>query len=314
MNPLAPIIVGAGDDPHVLSVTEEVIKLGHRPVVFDLESVIRGGLSIDAAGKRITVDDVSIDLDTPRRGWLRRLHRADWGIGITTGSLRALELGTWHSAYSWLLETARIDWITDPTHTRLAESKLRQWRAATGLSIRYPKTIITSSAGDVADTFDGEVIVKPLGTGQYIEAGTVSAVFAEPMSSADERLEALKLAPFIVQERIVAARHLRVVTVGSKTWTAELVVDSDQPADWRRLAANHSSFTRPSSIDSTVISGAQLIAAELGIKYSSQDWVETSAGVAYLLDVNPAGQWLFLPPTIHAEVSQAIAEDLVMEP
>ena len=58
-------------------------------------------------------------------------------------------------------------------------------------------------------------------------------VYAESMMPTDIRLSALNAAPFIVQERIPAAKHLRVVTVGDRTWVATLDVDLTAPADWR---------------------------------------------------------------------------------
>lgn len=49
------------------------------------------------------------------------------------------------------------------------------------------------------------------------------------------------------------------------------------------------------------------ISRRLGLGYSSQDWILTPDYEEVLLDVNPAGQWLFLPESIGSEVSRAIA-------
>lgn len=307
-----PIVIGDRNDPHIAIVEDALVRRGRPAMVLDLESIMGNGLSIGADGCAVKVDDGWIDLGSTRTGWLRRFHRADWGLGVETGSIKALELGTWHSAYSWVLDAADVRWITEPTPLRRAESKLRQWRAATALGISYPRTIVTTSNDAVVHTFPGEeVIVKPLGTGQFIENGETKTVYAEAMMPTDSRLSALKSAPFIVQELLRATRHLRVVTVGDRSWVAALEVEPTDPADWRRSSRNHSEFKEVYGVDPIVTSGALEIASELSLGYSSQDWIQTIDGETFLLDVNPAGQWLFLPQTIGTAVAEAIADLLV---
>jgi hypothetical protein len=48
------------------------------------------------------------------------------------------------------------------------------------------------------------------------------------------------------------------------------------------------------------------LSAALGVGYSSQDWIEDVDGAHYFLDLNPGGQWLFLP--FADEVTAAIAD------
>lgn len=279
--------------------------------MLDLESIMADGLTISDDGFAVKVDGDWIDLALARTGWLRRLHRADWGLGVETGSVVALELGTWHSVYSWLLDAANVKWITEPMPLKQAESKLRQWSVATRVGIPFPRTLVTTSSEAVVSSFHDQVIVKPVGTGQFIQGGTINTVYAEPMLPTDPRLRALKSVPFIVQELLGTARHLRVVTVGNRSWVAALDVDSTSPADWRQVAVNHFAFAEVHEVDPVVTSGAMRIASELCLGYSSQDWIQTSDGEFFLLDVNPAGQWLFLPRPIGVAVAEAIA-DLLM--
>lgn len=311
MNSGVPILVGDRDDPHIAVVESSLVKRGSHPIVFDLESVMNNGLSIGDEGSAVRVDDVWNNLADVRTAWLRRFHRADWGLGVEAGSLRALELGTWHSAYSWILDAIGVRWITSPSVLSRAESKLWQWKAAARLGIPYPQTLVTTSSDAVAATFPNEVIVKPLGTGQFIQDGETRTVYAEPMMPTDSRLSALKSAPFIVQERIQAARHFRVVTVGDRSWVAALDVGPTSPADWRQLSHNHSAFVEALGDNSIVDTGALRIARDLGLGYSSQDWVQTTDGEVLLLDVNPSGQWLFLPQQMGAEITEALVDLLV---
>lgn len=293
--------------------TASLAARGCQVLTFDLDLLMKSGLSIGEGGSAVRLGNEWIDLSYPRAGWLRRLHSAEWGLGVETGSVKALELGTWHSALSWLIETTDVTWITEPRKLAQAESKLRQWRVARDLGVSYPRTLVTTSSEDVARTFEGQVIVKPLGTGQFIAEGDLKVVYAEPMSAGDERLKALQSAPFIVQERLAVRRHIRAVTVGRQLWSASLEVDVTDPADWRRRAVNHSSFKVVDNPGCELREGAVGIAEGLGLGYTSQDWIETPSGETYLLDVNPAGQWLFLPEPIGPSVAAAIADQLMAE-
>lgn len=302
-----PLIVGDPADPHVQAVCTALAARDVRPVIVDLESVTSAGMTISEDRAVLYVDGDRIELDQSRIGWLRRIHRAPWGLGITTGSVQALELGTWHSAFTWILETAKVTWITSPQHLRRAEGKLDQWRVANLLGIDYPRTLVSSSAEAVRAEFQSDVIVKPLGSGQFLDGGEVRTVYAEPMSPADPRLDNLAKAPFIVQEHVHAGRHLRVVTVGEQVWISALLVSDTDPADWRRTPENHTAFEVVSGAAPGVAHGAAAVAKQLALGYSSQDWVETRDGRTVLLDVNPSGQWLFLPERIGREVAEALA-------
>ncbi|WP_448232417.1 hypothetical protein [Microbacterium lacticum] len=119
--------------------------------------------------------------------------------------------------------------------------------------------------------FSEEVVVKPLGTGQFVAAGDVKTVYAEPMMPDDDRLRALSSAPFIIQERLHASRHLRVVTVGDRVWAAALDVQASAPADWRQSSANHSNFNEVNDVSPIVRDGAVAVARELGLSIRASE-------------------------------------------
>ena len=98
---------------------------------------------------------------------------------------------------------------------------------------------------------------------------------------------------------------MRVVSVRDQVWAAGL--DADQlPLDWRESEAAHASF-EVIATPKAVSRGALAVNRALGLSYSSQDWILTAPGKCFLIDVNPGGQWLFLPELIATEVASAIA-------
>lgn len=103
-----------------------------------------------------------------------------------------------------------------------------------------------------------------------------------------------------------------MVTVGDRVWAAALDVQASAPADWRQSSANHSNFNEVNDVSPIVRDGAVAVARELGLGYTSQDWIQEPGGKTFLIDVNPAGQWLFLPRVIGTAVAEAIADLLLV--
>lgn len=136
--------------------------------------------------------------------------------------------------------------------------------------------------------------------------GEAQVLWAQTLERNDERLVALAGAPFLVQEQIPAQRHLRVVTLQERAWCCALQADR-LPVDWRRDDAAHHSFELSS--DGEVEQAALRLAHDMGLGYSSQDWIDTGNGAVFI-DLNPAGQWLFLPEPVSGAVARAIAEHL----
>ena len=114
-------------------------------------------------------------------------------------------------------------------------------------------------------------------------------------------------APFLIQERLAARRHLRVVTVGERAWSFALDADG-LPLDWRQEPQAHFSWC-PARLPE-VEGSALTLARAMDAGYSSQDWIETGDGW-FFLDLNPGGQWLFLPEPHSSEITTAISSFLL---
>ena len=203
-----------------------------------------------------------------------------------------------------IAEDADIAWLSSYQQLVGTESKLLQARYASRLGITVPATVIASRVADIPAAFGDRLVIKPLGVGHFTEPdGEAMVVFARELDRSDPRLEALCRAPFIVQARVRASRHLRVVTVGTAVWVCGLDA-AGLPLDWRDSAASHDAF-RP--VDLPIVGRQAVALAEaLDVGYSSQDWIDTG-DEAVFVDLNPAGQWLFLPEPVRSQVSAAIA-------
>ena len=296
------IIVGEVGDPHVEAV---VSSLKRSAVILDAASLssteyeLRDGVLHVGSNATSAIDPKHL-----ARGWIRRLAPVTWMVDVGVESREAASRAAWLTLLSAILRSDSVDWLSRVDSIARAENKLVVDDAARACAVPMPRTVVTNSAARLAALEVDSVVVKPLGPGHYIEGGIAYNVFAKSVSLAAITDANLKDAPFLVQERLRATRHLRIVTVRNEAWAAALDADG-LPLDWRAEPSAHEAFT-DWKLDEATRHRALMVTARLGLGFSSQDWVVTQSGT-YLLDVNPGGQWLFLPSAVSSSVAQAIA-------
>jgi glutathione synthase/RimK-type ligase-like ATP-grasp enzyme len=198
-----------------------------------------------------------------------------------------------------------VEWLSNLERLFVAENKLVQQAAARELDIAVPLSAVTSTRERIPRELGESLIVKPLGPGQFVgDEGVAQVLYARELARDAPELDAIGGAPFLVQERLDAERHLRVVTVGARAWVSAFDAGA-LPVDWRRVDEAHDAFV-PSDEHEDVAEQARRLAARLGVRYSSQDWLIVD-GRPYFLDLNPGGQWLFLPEPVASAVTAEIA-------
>jgi glutathione synthase/RimK-type ligase-like ATP-grasp enzyme len=196
--------------------------------------------------------------------------------------------------------------VTTPVHLARAELKLVQLQAAFEARLPFPNTIVTNDrreAQNFASRF-AHVIAKPIRYGLVATQPKPRMAWTTEVSVAE--LGALVGPPVILQERIAAKRHLRVVTVGQQTFAS--AVDTND-CDWRMTVENHERFYRVPHHDFPSLFGmAQTMARSLGLGVSAQDWVIHAERGPLFLEANPVGQWLFLEEAHHGAIGNALVQ------
>lgn len=289
------LIVGSWEDPHARSVATRLSERDRvHPVVVDASTLRASRFVVEPSRVMVVLPgEEPIELEHGARAWLRRVAPDGWDAGTVLGSHDAAVKSSWLSLLSGIARTAQVAWLTDPAAAAVAENKLVQYAAAKPLDVRTPRTIVSSDLAAVTQALGQTFVVKPLGPAEFREDDHARAMFTVVVSADDMRPDLWARAPFIAQELVRASRHLRVVTVGSRAWIAALESSDELPMDWRRATGAHRAFW-PHEHDH-VADQALRMAASLRVGYSSQDWVVDSEDVPYFLDLNPGGQWMFLP-------------------
>lgn len=299
-----PLIIGSGDDPHVRAVVD---ALGRgAPYIVDACSLTQSSYLISEEGLEFGDGGALFRPGCGTRGWIRRLAPAGWGRGTVLGSRTAAAQASAVSLLAAACRLPSVEWLTPIDPLLIAESKVGQITAALRLGIATPATVITNRRDRAQQALGDRVVIKPLGPGHFqTDAGTAAVVYATAVDLSDPQFDDLGDTPFLIQKLLVTKEHLRVVTVKDQVFVAALPA-ADYPLDWRADAAAHRSFRALGKPPVEVADGAVALANALGLGSSSQDWVITAEG-AYMLDINPGGQWLFLPATLAASITAAIA-------
>lgn len=297
-NAPSALIVGNRSDAHVQSVLRHVAD-SDAVACLDVTTLESGGW---VWSDRLALGS-EVDRTTPNRGWLRRMAPAGQHHLVVSGSLEAAIAHSQRELLAAMASAASgTAWLTDYWTAAQAENKLVQAEAARRAGAPMPETLVVAHRNDLA-SLGHRFVIKPLGVGLYHNDDIEYLVPAQVVSSDDAALDFLRSSPFIAQEVVDASRHYRIPTVGERAWPCAIDA-AGIPFDWRWHGAEE--WGRASGCGELEVL-AVAVAKELGLGYSSQDWVEDARGDLWLLDVNPGGEWLFLEDDVVEEVSAAIA-------
>ena len=206
----------------------------------------------------------------------------------------------------WSALELEARWTNPPLFDEAAHRKGYQLAIASRMGMLAPETHITNSVKQ-AQHFIGagkKLIYKPFG-------GTVNE-WRETRVVGDQEIENLakvRHAPLIFQEFIPGVDY-RVTVVGDKIFPA--AIDARQgsyPVDFRINTAGVkiSEASLPDELNAQIL---QLM-KRLRLNYGAIDFRRhEESGEFYFLEINPAGQWLFVEDQTRQPISRTIAEYL----
>ena len=296
-----PLLVGNESDAHLRTVADRLRKRDVEPVVFDADTLAQVSYSPTPHG--LVIDGVVIT--DGGRAWLRRAAPNRWSSGDRVGSVADVSFRARVRLIAAIARLGSREWVTGIDALQAAEDRIHQLAVASRLGIATPPTIVSSDPSEIELALGGDAVIKPLATGAFVNAeGEPQAVHTTPLTADLLASGDFGAAPFVAQARIDVRQHLRVVTAGRVVTTAVLEADM-WPLDWRAADEAHYSWRRHESPD--VEAQAVRLAAELHVGYSSQDWLVPVSGPPMFIDLNPAGQWMFLP----GDVADPFTEHIV---
>lgn len=190
-----------------------------------------------------------------------------------------------------------------------ADDKALQLLIARSCGLGVPDTVISNKYEEIL-TFSSkfkQLVVKPLTTlwGCFSEACIIDNDFVK------QHRQEIELTPTIYQEMIHPATDLRVTIIGDQVFTAR--IKKNNPAakehiDWRLDVTNE---CVSEELPDTVSQKLLLFMRRLGLVYGAIDLRRTDDGTYYFLEVNTAGQYLWVEVDTGLSISLALSNLLL---
>jgi glutathione synthase/RimK-type ligase-like ATP-grasp enzyme len=302
------------DEDHTTKVIDHLRQAGASHVLIDMgEFPAQRTVSLEwtSAGKgRFLVDDERgrIDFKDVQAVWWRRLRNFTIDEAVKRGQERYFADSETSQAVLGFLDSLGCPWVNPRAADEAAHRKPLQWTRAQACGLQIPWTLATTNAQDARDFIaslgDRKAVFKPfLAT---IEDWRETRIVTP---SDVDRLESVKYAPVIFQEYIEGV-DLRVTVIGGQIFAAEIDArDTSYPFDMRMVVGETS--VKPTKLPEDVAAALLELMRNLGIVYGAADFRRTDDGVHYFLEVNPAGQWLFVEDRTDMPITAAIAAYLI---
>jgi glutathione synthase/RimK-type ligase-like ATP-grasp enzyme len=235
--------------------------------------------------------------------WFRRAHNPEAFPGASSadaGFLRTEWARFLRNLYGLTDELSDRLWVNTPRAAVAAENKLVQLQAARRAGLRFPPTLVSHDPDAIRRFAErhGRVVYKPFlpHTWKDGASGRMFSTFArilEPAMLADDA--SLSLCPGIFQAYVDKTRDVRVVVIGGRFFTADLRSQSGEAfVDWRAHTYSAELRAEVGTLPGDYQARLAALLGELGLVFGCIDLVVDRAGDAHFLEVNQAGQFLFL--------------------
>lgn len=311
----APIlVVSHTHDAHASEVLARLHQRGADAMLFDTGRVPREvPVTIDhcperAWAARALSDGRWIDLHEVRSVWWRRPQPYGLHAEMAGGEDRHFALAEVDAAVTGLWSLLDARWINDPDLDQKAGRKAWQLKVAREVGLAIPRTCITSDpsrAREFVESAPGQVIYKAF-------QGTEQSWRETRVLKPGERdlLNGVRYAPVIFQDYVPARVDLRITIVGDRLFPAEIHSQSSAyPIDFRMDMATVA--IEPHALPDAVAGKLLALMRRFGLVYGAVDMRQTPEGEYVFLEINPAGQWLFVEYRTGQPISDALADTLI---
>lgn len=306
------VVISHPEDVHALRVLDCLQRDGQPTLLLDISDLPQQAtVTVDYRDCRLQgieycVDGVSaVDLARVRSVWWRR-PQAPALPAAMDGDVYAFTFNEWQEAINGLWQLINAPWMNPPTKDEVAGRKMLQLRIAAETGLRIPRTLITSDPRAARD-FIGSV---GLGRAVFKTFSCTHAIWRETRIIGKEeidKLESVRLAPVIFQEYIPGIADLRVTIVGNQIFTASIYsASTDYPVDFRMSLGQ--AKMEPTDLPSAVSDRLFLLMRKLGLVYGAVDMRQTLDDDYVFLEINTAGEFLFVEERTGQPITRAVAD------
>jgi glutathione synthase/RimK-type ligase-like ATP-grasp enzyme len=239
--------------------------------------------------------------------WWRRPGQFVLPDAVRDQAHRRLAISEANTAFHGLFAAMDALWINPPALDAVASHKPYQLALAQSLGLEIPHTVMTSDPEEAREFWrvcGGDVVYK-----QFI-ALPESWSETRRLGEAETKIgdEAIRLAPVIFQRHVAAVADLRVTIIGDEIFAAAVdLKDLDYDLDVRmNLQAKHVAHDLPDDVADKL----RGLMRRLGLIYGAIDLRLAKDGRYVFLEINPAGQFLYVEQQSSQPIAAALAARL----
>jgi len=287
----------ARDDFHILD-------LGDMPMRMDLGIAMASGAAARFALR--LADRRRIDLAEVTAVWWRRPQPYGLPPELSDPVHRAFAQQELDFALRGAWQCSRALWVNDVARDAAASNKVWQLDVANALGLRIPRTLITNSPEDAerfCDETSGSIVYKAF-------LASAMAWRETRILRPDDRalLAMVRVAPVIFQAYVPAIFDLRVTVVGDRIFAAAAETSKGEYTTDIRM--NPGITWREYQLPDDVSERVPRLMETLGLEYGALDFRVTPDGEHVFLEINPAGQFLFIENATGMPIAAAMAAHL----
>jgi len=309
------------EDFHAVAVAEALQLDGHRPVLWytmDFPSRTGESVEFDDKGARVHFDGPELSLTDCRPDvvWYRRigfeldadaLHPAD--VAFASEQCAQFRAGMFGAL------APDAFWVNPRANAVRAEQKVYQHARAIEAGLAMPPTLYSNDPARIR-AFVGEqggtIAFKPLKAQTWRDQDTRWIPYTAAITAADlVEDDLLRAAPGIYQGLIEKAYELRVTFIGRRQFAAKVLSQQTDVGklDYRR--SYHELRLEPYRLPDAVAERCLALMDALGLVFGCFDFIVTPGGDYVFLEVNQAGQWLFIEAETEQPLLDAFCQMLV---
>ncbi|MFD3915462.1 ATP-grasp ribosomal peptide maturase [Streptomyces sp. NPDC058603] len=215
-----------------------------------------------------------------------------------------------HAGLGGVLATLECTWLNHPRRNAAAGVKPVALATAARCGLAIPETLITNDPAEAKafiEKLPGRVAAyKALGT------QAPSGVDGEPYALwttkvyASEITNAVSLTAHQFQEWIPKSCDVRLTVVADQLFAAK--IHSSSEAARIDIRTDYDSHTyEPCDVPYKVAAGVRKLMGVFDLHYAAMDFLVSHGGGWHLIDVNPNGQWAFVPE-LRTPITHALAD------
>lgn len=306
------VLITEPTDVHAQSVLRELARAGESDAcILDFRDVPQR-ITVDMAISNAHGSGFALTLPGGRRLHLEQVRSFWWrrpqafmlpgGMAPHAQHFALTELAT---AFQGMWQASEALWVNNIVRDAAAAHKPWQLEIARRIGLSIPDTLITTDPAQVRAFWEarrGEVIYKPF-LQTFHSWRETRKLKAEELAL----LDSVRVAPVIFQSLVPGAADLRVTVIGTEIFPA--AVDLQRMEYKLDVRLNQQAYQRhdlPSAVGEKLL----MLMRRLGLEYGAIDLRLTPDGEYVFLEVNPAGQFLFVEHACGLPISAALASHL----